>query len=275
MTLKFIENSEYKLTFVTEPTAKLIGLLAFAIVLLPFLYWGLFISPVYSSLQCERTNAEINCMLVEKKAIALKSDRTEIKNVKDVDGILRGLLNNKQIVIKASPERSRFNLLGYQKKYYYPSTVNTLIYLNPYSGTNLFEQRIQLNNFVYKKTNSDNIRVTLELDWFVVLCILVFASLAFSIIISSPFQSTYDFDGQNKTLTILLKRIILNDISKTYSFDRLEEIRFDRDESEDIPVGKIIIQFHPDYDYPIADFTDLEEGEEKFKRINDFINKYK
>lgn len=66
----------------------------------------------------------------------------------------------------------------------------------------------------------------------------------------------------------------MDDITRAY-FDRLEEIRFDRDESEDIPVGKIIIQFHPDYDYPIADFTDLEEGEEKFKIINDFINKYK
>ena len=275
MTLKFIENSESRLTFVTEPTAKLIGLLAFAIVLLPFLYWGLFISPVYSSLQCERTNTGIDCLLVERKAIALKLDKTDIKNVIDVDGILLGLLNNKQIVIKASPEPSRFSLLGYQKKYYYPSTVNTLIYLNPYSGTNLFEQRIQLNNFVHGKTNSDNIRVTLELDWFVVLCILVFASFAFSIIISSPFQSTYYFDGQNKTLTILLKRIILDDITRTYSFDRLQEIKFDRDESGDIPVGKIIIKFNPDYDYPIADFTDLEEGEEKFKIINDFINKYK
>ena len=98
--------------------------------------------------------------------------------------------------------------------------------------------------------------------------------MVFSIIISSLFQSTYDFDGQNKTLTILLKRIILNDISKTYSFDRLEQVRCNRDDSGRIPVGKIIIKFSPDYDYPIAEFADLEEGEEKFQMINNFINKY-
>ena len=274
MTLKLIENSESRLTFVTDPTAKIIGLLAFAIVLLPFLYWGLFISPVYSSLRCQRTNTGIDCMLVERKAIALKSDKTDIKNVKDVDGILLGLLNNKQIVIKASPERSHFSLLGYQRKYYYPSTANTLIYLNPYSGTNLFKQRIQLNNFVRGKTDSDNIKVDLKLGRLPVLCILVFTSFVFSIIISSPFQSTYDFDGQNKTLTILLKRIILNDITRTYSFDKLE-VRFDCDNSGRIPVATIVLKFNPDYDYPIADFTDLEEGEDNFQMINNFVNKYK
>ena len=116
MTLKLIENSESRLTFVTDSTARIVGLLAFAIVLLPFLYWGLFISSVSSSLKCERANTgQINCLLVERKAIALKSDKTDMKNVKDVDGILLGLLNNKQIVIKASSEPSSFSLLGYQK----------------------------------------------------------------------------------------------------------------------------------------------------------------
>ena len=134
MTLKLIENSESRLTFTTDSTTRIVGLLALAIALLPFLYWGLFISPVYSSLECERNNTgQIDCMLVEKKAIAFKSDKTDIKNVKDVDGIFLGLLNNKQIVIKASPKPSRFNLFRYQEKYYYPSTANTLIYLNPYS----------------------------------------------------------------------------------------------------------------------------------------------
>ena len=276
MTIELKESSETRLTFATDPTLKLIGLIASAIALLPFLYWGLFISPVYSSLECERNNTgQIDCMLVEKKAIALKSDKTAIKNVKDVDGILRGLLNNKQIVIKANPELSSFSFLQGRKKYYYPSTANTLVFSNLKSGFNFFQQRIQLKDFLRGKIDTDKIKVDLKLGWLASLSILSGYVLIISAWLSVDFQKIYYFDGQNKTLTILLRRIILNDISKTYSFDRLQEVRCDRDESEHIPVVKIIIKFSPDYDYPIADFTDLEEGKEKFQMINNFLNKYK
>ncbi|MEL6579773.1 MAG: hypothetical protein AAFQ14_08475 [Cyanobacteria bacterium J06621_12] len=213
-------------------------------------------------------------MLVEKKAIALKSEKTEIKNVRDVDGVLRGLLNNKQMAIGANPEPASFRLIGYQKKYYYPSTANTLIYLNLKSGFDLFSQRIKISNFVRDKTNLECIKVELKLDWLTLLFILFLNFLFLSIVLNSPFKTTYDFEGENKTLTISVKRLLLNDITKIYSLDKIKQARFDRDNSETIATGTIVMQFTPDYDYPVAEFADLEQGIEYFEAIQDFIHKY-
>ncbi|MEM7596022.1 MAG: hypothetical protein AAF383_31720 [Cyanobacteria bacterium P01_A01_bin.83] len=256
--------------------SKLIGILISIIILLPFLYWSFFISPVYSSLECERNNTgQVSCLLVERSAIALKPDKTEIKNVQDVDGILRGLLNNKQMVIKANPDSSSFRMIGYQKKYYYPSIANTLIYLNFKSGFNLFKQKIQVSNFVRGKTDFDSIKVDLKLGWITLLFILSLHFLFLIILLNSPFKTTYDFDGEQKSLTISVKRILLKDISKTYAFDRLKQVRFDIDDSEKIATGTIILQFDPDYDYPVAEFADLKRGTEAFIIIKDFIDKYR
>ena len=275
MTIELKESSESRLIFVTDPILKLIGLIVSAIALSSFLYWGLFITPVYSSLRCERTNTQINCLLIERKAIALKSDKTEIKNVKDVDGILRGLLNNKQIVIKASPERSRFSLLGDRQKYYYPSTANTLIFSNLKSGFDHYKQRSQLKNFVRGKTNNDTLKLNLKLGWFSSFLIISGYILIISAWLSTDFQKIYYFDAESKTLTVSRKRIIfLDDVSK-YSFDTIKEVILKRDDSGNISVGTIVIKFSPDYNYPIADFADLEEAKEKFQMIDDFINKYK
>ncbi|MEM8720546.1 MAG: hypothetical protein AAGE84_14785 [Cyanobacteria bacterium P01_G01_bin.39] len=273
--IKFLRNSETRLNFVVYATSKLIGLLVFIIILLPFLYWSLFISPVYSSLECERNNAgQVNCLLAERSAIALQADKSYIKNVRDVDGILRGLLNNKQVVIKANPDPSSFSLIGYQKKYYYPSTANTLIYLNSNSGFDLFKQRTQVSNFVRGKTDLDSIKVDLKLGWITPLFILFLHLLFFSILLNSPFKTTYDFDGDKKTLTIIVKRIVLKDIIKIYSFNKLKQVRLERDDSEKITTETIILQFDPDYDYPVTEFADLKRGAEAFKIIQDFIDNY-
>ena len=241
----------------------------------PFIYWDLFISPVYSSLECERNDSgQVDCLLTERKAISLKSDQTEIKNVRDVDGILRGLLNNKQMVIKANPEPSSFRLLGYQKKYYYPSTANTLIYSNFNSGFALFKQRTLVGNFVRGKTDLDNIKVELKLGLFTPLFTLFLDFLLIGILLNYPFKNTYDFDRENKTVTISAKRIILNDITKIYSFNEIKEIRFDRDDLEKVDTGTIVLQFVPDYDYPVAEFADLEYGTEVFETIKNFINEF-
>ena len=231
--IKFQDNSEKKLSFAVYPLSKLVGFLIFIIILLPFIYWSLFISPVYSSLRCGRNAVgQVDCLLVERNAIALKSEKTEIKNVKDVDGVLRGLLNNKQIIIKANPEPSSFRLIGNWEKYYYPSTANTIIYFNLKSGFDHFNQRIRLSNFVRDKTDLNKIEVELKLGLITPLFILSFGFIFLGIVLNFPFKNTYDFDGEKKTLTISVKRIIFDDITKFYSLDKIEQVRFDRNDSE-------------------------------------------
>jgi len=271
--IKFKENSDKRLYFIVYPLPRLVGVLALIVVLLPFIYWGLFISPIYSSLECENNTGQVNCLLVERKAIAFKPDKTKIENVRDVDGIIRGLLNNKQIVIKANPEQSSFRLIGYQKKYYYPSTANTLINMNFKSGFTLFEQRTQIVDFIQGKTNLDNIKVELKLSLITLIFTLFPNFLFISILLNSPFKNTYNLDRENKTVTISAKRIILDDITKIYSLNEIEQVRFDRDDSEKIAVGTIVLQFAPDLDYPVAEFADLEYGTEVFEIIRKFIDK--
>jgi len=246
--IKFLENSDKKLSFAVYPVSRIVGWLAFIIILLPFIYWGLFISPVYSSLECQRTNKEVNCLLTERKAIALKSQETEIEDVRDIDGIWRGLLNNKQIVIRANSKLSLLSSLGYRQKYYYPSTANTLIYLNFQSGFDLFEQRSEIGNFVRGKTNADKIKVDLKLGWFTLLFIMFLSFLFLSILLNLTISNQYDFDGENKILKLLSKRIILNDLTQTYSFEEIDGIVYNRNESEKVTTGTIVIKLSSGYD---------------------------
>ena len=91
-------------------------------------------------------------------------------------------------------------------------------------------------------------------------------------ILTSPLKTLYDFDGANQKLTISI-RSILGEEAKLYSFDRIKQVVIDK-ENLDLG-GRIVLQFIPEYNYPIEEYLDPEYGEAIWHQINEFIEQYK
>ena len=69
------------------------------------------------------------------------------------------------------------------------------------------------------------------------------------------------------------KTILGSNIERVYSFDRINRVFIDK---KDLDVGgRIILQFVPEYNYPIEEFLDSEYGERNYKIIDEFIKRYK
>ncbi|MDJ0647232.1 MAG: hypothetical protein QNJ60_00865 [Xenococcaceae cyanobacterium MO_188.B19] len=75
--------------------------------------------------------------------------------------------------------------------------------------------------------------------------------------------------------TDLLLLDFVRTIVKHYDFDRINQIKLDKDKTKNIVNGTIILQFNPDYDYVVDEFRDFEHGEQNFKIIQDFFKKHK
>ncbi len=90
-----------------------------------------------------------------------------------------------------------------------------------------------------------------------------------------PIKTIYEFDAVDNTLTIFQNKIFKPNIIKQYGFYRINKIKLDKNETRNIVNGTIILQFNPDYDYPVDEFRDFEYGEQNFKIIQDFFKKHK
>lgn len=275
--ITFIENEATKLKFVSYPLTKLISYLIVLVILSPFLWWTVFLTPVYSSLSCYKTNtSQIDCLLKEKSLLNLPLLDTEIKNLKQVDRYIFALSNGKQITLRANPDSSSFNIFADREKYHYPSKSFTLFTLNPNFGFKIFQQRSQLIKFVEGKLNSQSIIVQQQVSWFILFAIVPLFSMMLGIvrwILTYSFKTVYEFNGTDRRLILSAKTVLGSNIEKVYSFDRIKQVFIDK---KDLDMGgRIILQFIPEYNYPIEEFLDPEYGEKNYKIIQEFIERYK
>ena len=275
--ITFIENEATKLKFVSYPLTKLISYLIILVIVSPFLWWTVCLTPVYSSLSCSKINTDrIDCLLREKSLLNLPVLNTEIKNLKKIDRYIFGLSNGKQITLRANPDSSSFNIFGYQEKYHYPSKSFTLFTLNPKFGFKMFRQNSQLIKFVKGELKQQSITVQQQVGWFILFAIVPLFSMVLGIVIwilTYPFKTIYEFDGTNRKLILSGKTVLGFNIERVYSFDRIEKVFIDK---KDLDVGgRIMLQFIPEYNYPIEEFLNSEYGEKNYQIINEFIKRYK
>lgn len=274
--ITFIENEATKLKFVSYPLTKLISYLIILVIVSPFVCWTVCLTPVYSSLSCNRMNTnQIDCLLREKSLLNLPLLNTEIKNLKKVDRYIFGLSNVKQITLRANSDSSSFNIFGYQEKYHYPSKSFTLFTLNPKFGFKMFRQNSQLIKFVKGELKQQSITVQQQVGWFILFAVPLFCIplVVARWLLTYPFKTIYEFDGTNQKLILSGKTVLGSNIERVYSFDRIERVFIDK---KDLDVGgRIILQFIPEYNYPIEEFLDPEYGEKNYQIIQEFIERYK
>ena len=274
--ITFIENEATKLKFVSYPLTKLISYLIVLVILSPFLWWTVFLTPVSSSLNCYKTNtSQIDCLLQEKSLLNLSLLNTEIKNLKQVDKYIFGLSNGKQITLRANSDSLSFKIIGYQKKYYYPSNSFTLFSLNPKFGFKIFRQRSQLTKFVKGELKQQSITVRQQVGWFILFALPLFSLVLATAkwLLTYPFKTIYEFDGTNRKLILSGKTILGANIERVYNFDRIEQVFIDKKNLD--MGGRIMLQFIPEYNYPIEEFLDSEYGEQNYQIIDEFIKRYK
>lgn len=274
--IEFIDSEATKLKFISRPLTKLISYFITLIVITPFIWWIVFLTPVSSSLSCYKVNSsQIDCLLQEKSLLNLSILHTEIKNLKKVDRFIFGLSNAKQMSLRANPDASSFRIIRYQKKYHYPSKSFTLFTLNPKFGFKMFQQNSQLVKFIKGKLELQSITVQQQIGWFILFAIVPLFSLLLGIvrwILTYPIKTVYEFDGVNQKLAISAKRF-LGTIERVYSFDRIEQVFIDKSNYD--KGGKIILKFIPEYDYPIEELLDSEYGDKNYQIIHEFIEQYK
>ncbi len=275
--ITFIENQATKLKFISYPFTRLIYYLIILVILSPFLWWNVCLTSVYSSLSCYKTNtSQIDCLLQERSLLNLSLRHTEIKNLKKVDRYIFGLSNNKQITLRANPDSSSFKIIGYQKKYYYPSKSFTLFSLNPKFGFKMFQQNSQLIKFIKGELDQQSITIQQRVGWFLLFAIVPLFSIVLGIvrwILTCYLKTVYEFDGTKRKLVLSARKILGTSIERVYSFDRIEQVFVDR---KNLDVGgRIILKFAPEDDYPIDEFFDSEYGEKNYQIIHEFIQRYK
>lgn len=273
--IEFIDSEATKLKFISRPLTKLISYLITLLVISPFIWWIVFLTPVSSSLNCYKVNtSQIDCLLQEKSLLNLPILHTEIKNLKKVDRFILGLSLSKQMTLRANPDTSAFRFIGYQKKYHYPSKSFTLFSLNPKFGFKMFRQNFQLDKFTKGQLERQSITVQQQIGWFILFLAPVFL-LPLAIvkwIVTYPIKTVYEFDGANRELAVSAKRL-LGTIERVYSFDRIEQVFLDKSNYD--KGGRLILKFIPEHDYPIEEFLDSEYGEKNYQIIHEFIEQYK
>lgn len=283
--IKFTEISETKLKFAAYPNINLIGYIFFLVIFIPLLIWYLWFSPINSTLMCHKTGLNsVDCQLNESSLLNNYLTQTNIKNLKKANKPL--FRKSNVIALEANPDFPYFQIIGFQKTYYYPSNSLALVcfkYILPQNWLKQYKQIDEINDFIKKKLDQKDLVLKQSLNRIELLifgCLIIIISFqgVISIIIgllfTIPIQTIYEFDSINKMLRVTQNKMIGKNIIKEYDFDRINKIRLDKDNSKNIINGYIILQFNPDYDYTIDDFIDSEYGEQNFKTIKEFIERH-
>ena len=279
--IKFLKNSDKKLKFVacsvTDFLAYFIGFLLFV----PFLYWCLYLSPIYSSLTCQRTFlARINCQLQEKSILNSYLREIDIKNVKKVGAHFPGSKDSR-IIIKANPHPPYLHINRFQKTYFYPSNPFSLVLFRNFNPLNWFgspNQNRQLDNFIRGKLNQPVLQLELTIrgaDYIFIGILLLFFFGVFYWFITASIVSSYEIDSQKQTITISLQRLFLKNIKREDRLDRIKQIKLDTDYKINFSIGRIILELEPDCDYPIDEFFNAKEGKTNFQIIKSFLEQSK
>ena len=272
--IKFIEDEPTKLKFVSRPYTKLISYSVLLIISLPLFYWAVFVAPATSSLSCQRNNNHIDCLLTEKSLLGFSLRDVEINNIKKLDRYIFGLSDSSHITLITAPDLAKFQLFSSQQRYKYPSKSISLLTMNPKFGFKLLGQRKQLTQFIRGQLPQQSLNLKVQLGWFIIFLtpVLVMPLVAINWIFTLPIQTIYDLDGANQILTISVRRIFGRE-EKSYSFDRIKQAIIDK-ENLDLG-GRVVLQFIPEYNYPIEEYLDADYGETIWQKINEFIKQYK
>lgn len=283
--IKFIENSEIKLEFASYPISSFIAYLVTLLLFIPLFSWCLYLSPISSSLTCKITFLNrVDCRLQEKSILNSHLTQVDIINVRKIVKY-SFLTRDSRIRIKANPKPPYFDINRFQKTYFYPSNPFSLIFLrnfNPLNWFNQFNQVNQLDNFIQGKLNQQFLSLEKTIKGIDFLLIGLFFGLpllfiydVFFWLFTTPVISIYEINSKKQTLTILCKRIFLNDINREYKLDRIKQLKLDNDYKVNFNSGRIILEFDSDYDYPIDHFFNAEKGKTNFQIIKDFLDKNK
>ena len=283
--IRFIENSETKMKFVSYPITSSISYLVILLLFIPLLYWFLYSSPINSSLTCQRDFLDrIDCHLQEKSILNSHLTQLDIKNVKKVVRHSFGP-RDFRIKLKANPNPPYFDINRFQKSYFYPSNPFSLIFLhnfNPLNWFTSFNQANQLDSFIRGKLHQQVLSLEQIIKGIDLIFIGLFIGLPslfifgiFFWLFTAPIVSVYEINSKKQNLTILCKRIFFKNIEKEYKLARIKQFKLDKDYKVNFNSGRIILEFDPDYDYPIDEFFNAEEGKANFQIIKNFLEKNK
>lgn len=272
--IEFVEDEPARLKFIARPYTKLFTYSLLLIVLLPLFYWTVFIAPASSALNCQRNSSRINCLLEEKSLLGFTLRSQEINNIKRLNKYIFGLSDSSHITFITASNLAKFQLFGSRQKYKYPSKSINLLTMNPQFGFKLMNQRKQLKQFIEGELPQQSLNLKVQLGWFVIFLnpVLIMPLVAINWIFRLAIETLYDFDGANKKLTISVRRIFGRE-EKSYSFDRIKQVFIDK-ENLDLG-GRIVLQFIPEYNYPIEEYLNPDYGETIWQKINEFIEQYK
>ena len=283
--IKFIEISTTKLKFISYPNIKLISYFLCLVFLILWLIWSLWFSSINSSLTCQKTFLNhVDCLLQESSLLNSHITNTNIKNLKKANYYHFG--KSGVIILKANPNSLSFNIIGFQKEYYYPSSSLALVLWSNFNPKNWFRplnQSKRINQFIKGKLKQKSLVVEQSLNWiqllifgfFTIFIPILLTSSIIKWILTMPLKTIYEFDGISKTLLVFQNKIFEPNVTKKYNLERINQIRLEENtSSKNIMNGYIILQFNPNYDYPIDEFIDFEYGQQNFKIIQEFITRY-
>ena len=280
--IKFIEHNDKKLKFVSYPLVEFINYFILLFLFIPLLYWGLYLSPIHSSLTCQKTFfARIDCQLEEKSLLNPHLKEIDIKNVKKVGTHFPGSKDSR-IIIKANPHPPYLHINRYQKTYFYPSNPFSLILWRNFNPLNWFgspNQNKQLDDFLRGKLNRSILQLELAIKGADYLIIGFFFSIPllfifniFYWLIASPVANTYEINLVNKSLTRLNRRLLLKNTVREYPLDKIENIKLEIDDTNSFSSGRITFELL-DNNYLLDEFINAEEGKRNFQIIKGFIAK--
>ena len=283
--IKFIENSETQLKFVSYPIISFASCLILLFILIPFIYWCLYLSPIYSSLTCQKGFLNrVDCQLLEKSILNSHLTQINISNIKKTGKHFFGS-RDARIIIKANPNPPYFYINMFQKTYFYPNNPFSLVLFrnfNPFNWFNSSNQEKQLNNFIQRKSHQSVLILELKVkgvDYlfvgFPIGMFLLFICNLFYWFIAGSILYCYEIDLNKKIMKIVDKRIFLKDIRKEYKLNQIGQVKLDKTHKGNLNSRRIILELEPDYDYTIDEFFDIEQGEKSFQIIKSFIEKSK
>ena len=281
--IEFIEHSETKLKFVSYSITTSIAYLAVLFLLVPILYFSVYLSPIESSLYCQKTFLNrVDCQLEERSLLNSQLTRIDIFNLKKAFKSSIFGSRDLRIRLKANPEIFSFNTFGFQKTYYFPSNPFSLVLFRVFNPLNWFNEvdRIDsIDRFIRGKLDRKSLFVEQSFSW---IDLLFFGSIfivipllfIYSIIVwflTGHWNTTYEFDQESKTLTVHLKNLLGQVVEKQYDFERIKEVKLDTNYKTNFNKGRIILEFNPSYDYPLDEFANVERGVKSFQIIKKFI----
>ncbi len=281
--IKFIENSKTKLKFISYPVASFIINSIVLCACTSLLYWSLYLSPINSSLTCQRNLFKpIHCLLKEKSILNSNLTKLDIKNVKK---IARHSFASRdgRIIIKANPNPPYFHVNRYQTTFFYPSNPFSLVLFRNFNPLNWFNnpnQENQLDDFIRGKLTQQTLLLELKIrggDFLFVGIFIGTPSLfiygLFSCIVTESIINVYEINLENRTLSILGKRIFLKNIKREYKLERIKQFTLDMDDKDKLNSGRIILVFDSDDEYPVDYFFNIDEGTNNFQIIKSFLEK--